>query len=186
MKISKLILPLAFFAFSFTYSQEIQEPEFIGETIAIVDGKEVPLEKKTIQTKTNANASAYIFGIGKIKTKLTVDGCCSNTKLKSSSKIEFVTKAVDNNTDPKSIVAIFPFSEVTKKSRKLELSSLSTFFGGSSSNNAKYIDFTAKKFGTSSYKITVQNLPQGEYGITVSNPNALDQKAIIVSTFSIE
>ena len=182
-KISSLLILLAF---SFGYSQEIQEPEFIGETIAIVNGKDIPLEKKTIQTKTNANASAYIFGIGKVKTKLTVEGCCSSVKLKKDSKIEFITKAVDNNTDPKSIIAIFPFSEVGKKDRKLEVSSLSTFFGGSSNNNVKYIDFRAKKYGKSSYILTLENLPEGEYGLTLNNPNSLDQKSVIISTFSIE
>ena len=66
-----------------------------------------------------------------------------------------------------------------------ELSSLSTF-GGASSNNLELLPYTAKKYGESSYLITLKEKPVGEYGITVRNPNSLDEKNIIVASFGID
>ncbi|MDR5591582.1 hypothetical protein [Christiangramia sp. SM2212] len=45
--------------------------------------------------------------------------------------------------------------------------------------------FQGKKFGESSYIITVPEIEDGEYGIIVKNPNSLDEKSTIVSTFGI-
>lgn len=43
-----------------------------------------------------------------------------------------------------------------------------------------------EKFGTYSYIIKINNLEPGEYGITILNPNALDQKQTVVSTFTVK
>ena len=37
-----------------------------------------------------------------------------------------------------------------------------------------------------SYLITLKEKPVGEYGITVRNPNSLDEKNIIVASFGID
>ena len=34
--------------------------------------------------------------------------------------------------------------------------------------------------------ITLDETPAGEYGITISNPNNIDEKQVIVSTFAID
>ena len=36
------------------------------------------------------------------------------------------------------------------------------------------------------YYLTLDESPVGEYGITVSNPNNIDEKMVIVSTFGID
>ena len=46
-------------------------------------------------------------------------------------------------------------------------------------------DPTAEKYGESSYRLTFGEQPEGEYGIIVSNPNNVDEKMVIVSTFAI-
>ena len=87
------------------------------------------------------------------------------------------------STTSLSIIKIFKF-EQKKKYRRAELSSISSL-GSSKSNNLDYIPFTGKKFATSSYVLKINNLEPGEYGITILNPNALDQKQTVVASFSV-
>jgi hypothetical protein len=47
------------------------------------------------------------------------------------------------------------------------------------------VSFVGKKYGTSSYILKLENLTVGEYGITIMNPNSLDQKQTVISTFSV-
>ena len=91
---------------------------------------------------------------------------------------------MDNATDPMSIVNVFRF-ETTKKRRLAEVASASTF-GSVKSNKLERLRFDACKYGESSYLLTLLDKPAGEFGITVSNPNHVDEKQTIVSTFAIE
>lgn len=164
---------------------EIPEPDFIGEVVAILpDGSASKLEKETVLIRTRANASATILGVGKAKTKLIIDSPEAAVRLKTDDAIRFIVKAVDNNTDPISIINVFRF-EANKKRRLAELSSVSSF-GSVKANKLERLRFTAEKYGEKSYLITLIDRPAGEFGITVSNPNNLDEKGTIVSTFAIE
>ncbi|TXK70628.1 hypothetical protein [Mesonia sp. HuA40] len=93
-------------------------------------------------------------------------------------------RAINNETDPLSIIQVFKFKK-KKKKRLAELSSVGTFSGGSS-NNLDYLKFKAEKFGENSYLLSIENFERGaEYGVMVSNPNSLDEKQTIVSTFGV-
>lgn len=163
----------------------LAEPEFTGEVFLVKDGQsEGLLEKSPVQVKSKAGAGVYIVGIGSVKTRMTVAGCCSGVRFNTSDKVQFIVRAVDNKTDPTSIIRIFEFDK-KKKERRAELASSSTF-GGTSSNNLKLLTFTAKKFGEGSYLITPDELREGEFGIHITNPNALDEKMTVVSTFGID
>ena len=181
----RFILFLALcFATGSLCAQEIGEPEFVGETVVVREnGESHLLEKSTVLLRTRVNASAIIFGIGKAKTVIMVDGTTAATQLRADEDFRFIIKAVDNRTDPMSIVQIFRFA-ANKKQRKAEIASTSTF-GSTKSNKLEYRPFTAKKFGESSYEITLSAKPAGEYGIIVRNPNHVDEKQIIVSSFGI-
>lgn len=186
MKNTIIILVIALLFSNHLFSQDIAEPEFIGETL-ILESKDsaIALEKSPAQIKTNANAGAYIVGIGSIKTRLTVKKCCSPVRVKQAEQTRLIVRAVDNYTDPLSIVTVFKF-ESKRKERRAELESESTFFGGTSSNNMKILTFSAKKFGESSYLLTLDNVQPGEYGVLVYNPNALDQRTTIVACFGVD
>ena len=67
----------------------------------------------------------------------------------------------------------------------IEVSS-ANLWGPVKKNTLDYVPFTAKKIGESSYLVTITNLKEGEYGISVVNPNALDQKEVVVSTFAVK
>lgn len=169
------------------YSQTITEPDFAGEVFAVKqDNNVVNLEKNTVQIKTNAGASVYLTGIGKIRSRIAISGCCSKVRFSASEPVQFIVKAVDNKTDPISIISFFTLDNGNKKERRAELASASTFFGGVSENNLKYLDYSAKKYGESSYLITLKEQPIGEIGVTVKNPNNRDEKNLIVSTFAFD
>lgn len=166
-------------------AQKIDEPDFVGECILVKqDESTTPLEKHLSQNRVVASTGLILTGIGKVRSQIQIEGCCSATKIKKNEEIKFVIKNVDNLTDPLSIIQIFKM-EVKKKYRRAELAAVSSL-GSAKSNNLDYVQFSGKKFGTSSYLVKLaSNLEPGEYGITISNPNSLDQKQTIVSTFAV-
>ncbi|CAD7809713.1 hypothetical protein CHRY9390_02055 [Chryseobacterium aquaeductus] len=163
------------------HSQTVIEPEFIGECMVLKPDQSTELlEKHLTQTRSSG---VIITGFGSLKSKLQIDGCCSNTKLKSGNDIQFIVRAVDNNTDPMAIIKIFEFDS-SKKFRRAELASVNSF-GTTKTNKLHYLNFTGKKYGQNSYLITLKDKPVGEFGITVTNPNSLDEKSTVITTFSI-
>lgn len=185
MKTTFTFFILLFFSLSVYSQNPVAEPEFIGEVIMLKpDSDPQSLEKNTVQVKTKAGASVYIVGIGKVKTRINLEGCCAKARANKDEDFQLVVKAVDNNTDPISIISIFEM-EKKGKNRRAELSSASTF-GGTSSNNLDVVQFVGKKYGESSYIITLKEKVAGEYGIIVRNPNTLDEKTTIVATFGID
>lgn len=183
----KIIFGFLFLASISINAQElIKEPTFIGEAFIIKsDNSTIDLKKEQVQLKTRVAASVFLVGIGKLKTKIDVINCCSSSSVEPDGAIKLVVRAVDNETDPLSIIQVFKFKK-TKKKRSAELESFGIFSGGSS-NNLAYLKFKADKYGENSYMLIIENYERGEeYGVIVSNPNSLDQRQTIVSTFGID
>ena len=106
---------------------KLPEPEFIGEIVTVrPDGTVAKLEKQSVQMRTRANASAVIFGIGKAKTKLIIEGPKAGVRLTAGQPASFIVRAVDNATDPMSIINVFRF-EAKKDKRMAEMASVSSF-----------------------------------------------------------
>lgn len=82
-----------------------------------------------------------------------------------------------------SIVRVFRMKSA-KKNRSAVISAVGSF--SVNSNTMDYLRFSAEKYGESSYRLTFDERPAGEYGIIVSNPNNVDEKMVIVSTFAID
>lgn len=168
-----------------SFAQESKEPEFVGEVNLLKsDSTTIPLDKEFSKIKTKASASMYIVGMGKVKTKINVDGGKASARVSQGEDFKLIVKAVDNQSDPLSIINIFQFDASGSK-RKAELSSLGTF-GGHTDNKLELIEYSAKKFGESSYLITLKSKPIGEIGVIVKNPNNRDEKSIIVACFGID
>ena len=118
-----------------------------------------------------------------LEKKIYVQGKKSSIRL-SKGKIQLIVRAVDNNTDPMSIVRVFKFS--VGKTRKATVAKQNEITGNVSENHFKYVSFSGKKYGTSSYLLTINNIGEGEYGITINNPNKVDEKMLIVSCFGVD
>ncbi len=181
----KILLLSACLLLSGSLYAQTQEPDFIGEVYHMdAAGHATLLEKQHAVMKTKAGASLYLFGIGKVKTKINVKNGRSSTRFPAADTLRLVVKAVDNASDPMTIVQVFRF-KASSKSRKAEVSS-SGSFSGDSDNNLDYLPYTAAKYGESSYLLTLTGVGPGEYGIIVLNPNTEDEKNTIVSCFGID
>lgn len=160
----------AFSGFSQTVS-DVEEPEYIGEVVYISDqAMPIALEKQPVKIQGRAGASLYLTGIGKIKSKMVIQGTASPVILKKDTPLTFIIKNSDNKSDPLSIISVIKF-ETTKKERKAETASLGTF-SGSTTNNENHAGYNAKKYKDSSYGLKTNGLEEGGYGIIFSNPNA--------------
>lgn len=130
-------------------------------------------------------AGVYIagFAASKSKTKVLVEGGSASVRFDAAQPIALIVRAKDNKADPMSIVRVFRMKS-TKKNRSAVISAVGSF--SVNSNTMDYLRFSAEKYGESSYRLTFDERPAGEYGIIVSNPNNVDEKMVIVSAFVID
>lgn len=164
----------------------VAEPEFAEETLLLTSDTEgVKLTRENGTVKTKAGASLYLTGIGKVKSRLTLQGTASKSKVKGSSTTRLILKAADNKTDPNSFISIFKF-EIKGKERRYQLVEVGTL-SKTECNNLASIEYKAKKYGESSYYIVIEDLEPGEYGIVIGDPNSENTKnGMKVTTFTVE
>jgi hypothetical protein len=160
------------------------EPEFEGEVVGVFpDGSSKKLEKHNVRMRTGAGVYIAGFAASKSKTKVLVEGGSASVRFDAAQPIALIVRAKDNKADPMSIVRVFRMKS-TKKNRSAVISAVGSF--SVNSNTMDYLRFSAEKYGESSYRLTFDERPAGEYGIIVSNPNNVDEKMVIVSTFAID
>lgn len=163
-----------------------EEPEFAEETLLLTSntkGEKLNHENDTVKSK--AGASLYLTGIGKVKTRLTLQGAQSTSKVKGASTTKLIIKAVNNTTDPNSFISIFKF-EVKGKERRYQLAESGTL-SKTEENNLSSVEYKAKKYGKSSYLLVLEDLQPGEYGIVIGDPNNANTKNTMkVTTFTVE
>lgn len=183
----KILLLFCLVAIGLTsYAQNeitVAEPDFTGECLLIVGGDGVLLDKEFCQVKTKANIGLAMVGYSKAKSEIKVKTPAAQARTVAG-PIKLIVRATDNNSDPLAVVKLFKFKQ-GKKDRKSELSSYD-MFGGLSENNQSYLKFSGKKYGESSYLISIPNIEAGEYGIIVTNPNAKDEKSVVINCFGID
>jgi hypothetical protein len=159
------------------------EPEFIGEACVLQTenscsalGKEFGDFTSGVSWSHNSNKAFW----------LRIKGGRAKSRFAAKSPLHLVVRAVDNNSDPMAIVTIYQF-KAKDKSRSVYLArDNSGTFLKSETNSKASLPFSGKKYGQSSYLITLNDLPAGEYGIVVSNPNNRDEKRVVVSCFGID
>ncbi len=152
------------------------EPEFTNTVTFVSGGKPVQLEKQKVVMKTSRNASAVIVGIGKVKILGTVKGERSPIRITKADTLHFLVRVGDNTKDPATVINFARFEiNKDKKNRFIEGESAQTFSADTQRDNVDFIQFTAAKYGMSSYLITVINLMPGEYTITLDGSRELCQ-----------
>ena len=160
------------------------EPDFEGEVVGVYpDGTTKRLEKQNTRIKTGGSVYVAGFAVNKTKTKVLIEGGAAGVRFRSDEPLQLIARAKDNNSDPMSIVRVFRMKS-NKKQRSAVIAAAGTF--NTTSNDIEYLPFEAKKYGESSYLLTFEQRPAGEYGIIISNPNNVDEKMVIVSTFGID
>ncbi|MBQ0089112.1 MAG: hypothetical protein KBT27_07255 [Prevotellaceae bacterium] len=163
----------------------IPEPEFADQSLVIIDGQGILIPRESAYVTSKANATMYIFGMGKVKTQLRLDGTKSNFIIEKKPQLYFIIRTKDNVTDPESFINICPL-KVLRNFRYFQLGKLGTFSGAREDMVAS-VDYNAKKYGESSYYIMVEDLEPGEYGILIGDPNSFNEKnKYKIATFSIQ
>lgn len=169
------------------FAQEtVKEPEFVGDGFFVnANGSTVKLEKEKVKIKTKTGVSIYLTGYGKVKTKLDVDGCCSEATVKPEGEIKIIVRALNNEIDPLESIQVFKLTQ-KKSKRTAEIASYGSFTG-ESENDLDNLDFTGEKYGESSYLLTIANYEKNtEYGILVKASNLPLQATTVISTFAVE
>lgn len=160
------------------------EPDFEGEVVGVYpDGTTKRLEKQNTRIKTGGSVYVAGFAVNKTKTKVLIEGGAAGVRFRSDEPLQLIARAKDNNSDPMSIVRVFRMKS-NKKQRSAVIAAAGTF--NTTSYDMEYLPFEAKKYGESSYLLTFEQRPAGEYGVIISNPNNVDEKMVIVSTFGID
>jgi len=184
------VIALVLFCGLAVFAQDVQsqekptkEPEFIGEVYSLKsDGTFVQLDKEIGDFTSGISWSSNSFNALTLK----IEGGSAKTRFPSNEPLQLVVRAVDNNSDPLSIISIYKFKANKNKRTFLLGKDNSGTLLKSKTNSKGIIRFTGKKYGISSYLITLNDLEAGEYGIVVSNPNSRDEKRTIVSCFGID
>jgi hypothetical protein len=148
-------------------SSKLIEPEFAGAGFILYqDSTTEDLErgkiKATIKTKGLLNPLVSI--------NLETDGCCSTTKIENTNTpIKLVIKSLDNNSDPTNIYKVLKF-EKDKKGNRIATISQSNLLSSSLKAEQKLDEqlFSGKKFGNSSYILSLTITKPGEYVIVES------------------
>jgi len=183
-KIDSLLLSLAAILFIFLPSMaQVTEPDFVGESFQLKsDGSFIQLDKEIGDFTSGVSWSSNSWNA----LSLEIAGGLAQTRFSSSEPFQLVVRGVDNNSDPLTIISIYKFKAKTKKRSVVLSEDNSGTLMKSRTNSKNMIRFSGKKYGTSSYLITLKGLKVGEYGIIVSNPNNRDEKKVVVSCFAID
>lgn len=164
----------------------VAEPEDAEETLMLVsDRKGVLLSQEKGTLKASADASLLIVGVGKMKSRLTLKGVQSTSKVKGAANTRLIIRVKDNSIDPNSFIEIFKF-EVTEKERRYLLKEIGVFMKASS-DNPSIVDYKATKYGKNSYLVTMKDLTPGEYGVVIKDPEKPKIKdGMKVASFTVE
>jgi len=144
---------------------QIQEPEWVSNVIYVNDivGNGIALEKQKIYSSTKTSTSLKLIGVGKVSGENCVKGEESPIEIRLANSLQFIVKAESNKVDPAILINIIEL-ESSKDKRCIELASINSL-GDSRSGDMDYVSFTAKKYGESSYLITIPEIKIGEFAI---------------------
>ena len=175
------LLLLAGAAQAQTIPETTPEPEFIGQTLAILpDDTTEQLVQESLTPRHRSSTGQKLFGIGRDHIEeMTLNGTQARNRFRKDDGIAFIVRVPDNGIDPMSVISVFRF-KVKKKKRVAEYASVGTF-GDRQRNTLERQPFTSRRFGVSSYLIVLRDVEPGEYGITVDALGSLN-----VSTFGVD
>ncbi len=155
MKRNLLILAILLFSTTLANCQKekkirITEPEFSGTAVFVNDtiGKGILLEQQT----------ATMEGI--VTLKYAVKYCCS-TVFADTINSDFIVRVSDNSINPFEVISIVKMKiENAKRTWKF--------------SKPEAVEFKAKKYGMSSYLISVPKFTLGQYAICFKSSNSVN------------
>lgn len=168
-----MVAMMMFIISSSASAQNMKEPEYNGQVAVLQeDCSLVVLQKEVAQMKTKTSGLGYIPIPGsslldKGKSFLLVKGNRSPNNV-SPGKVTLVIRVKDNNEDPKNVIGVFQF-EAKKKERRFQLAEVGVLSGMNATTSFNTVGYEVRKWGTSSYLVTIEHLQPGEYGVTTAD-----------------
>lgn len=162
---------------------EINEPTYVGEAVMVLnDSTSQKLDKEFAQYRHGMSWSTNAWDA----TFLKIESGKARLRLPKGSSPKIIVKAVDNNSDPMTIISIYKFKAGKNKRETMVYRSNEGTTGSSYNVTKNMIPFSGDQYGEKSYVIELPNLDPGEYGIVVRNPNSVDEKRTIVACFAVD
>ncbi len=145
----------------------VPEPEFTG-IILLVRNNDFgeQLEKQKAASASRADLGAAFFGISKGKGMNMVNGIQSPIRATGGEKISLIARVRENDRDPVEVVNIFQMKIDIKKERRTLVTG-TVNFNQTTALDIDFIPFEASRYGQSSYLIELNEIPPGEYAITL-------------------
>jgi hypothetical protein len=180
-----LMLSLVF-ALGVQAQATIPEPTLAEQTLILTSdtgGALLDTENGTLKVKSGTSPSLIIAG--KVKATLTLQGVASISKDRGGKTTRLIVKAKGNATDPNSFMDILKF-QVKGKERRYQFAGTDTP-SSSETGNLSRIQYNAKRYGQSSFLITMDNLTPGEYGVVFRDSiTGNTQDSLKVTTFTVK
>ncbi len=182
----KILLIIMVIVASMTTSAQnkITEPEYDYQIAVLnADSTLTFLQKE----KTSVKAKSSMFGmipvpgsglLDRAKVNLIVKGTTSATIIPGKN-IDLVIRLGEGMAkDPKSLIGIIKFN-VKKKHREYKMADVG-LIGGADVSQYNSVDWNGRKYGNSSYLISLRDLEPGEYGVLAGGDSSM------IVTFSIK
>jgi hypothetical protein len=161
-----LILAL-FFGYAGNLQSQINqnlEPEFVNSAI-YVDGQNAKKLEKAIPFQLDRRTiGSYVGGVNGDVSFMQIKGTTSTVRLPQSQKYSFIVRVNSNDFDPLEAIAIVKMVS-SRENRIIKVGSTDVL-GQQKSGDLTYVSYDGKKYGQSSYLLTINNeLEPGEYAI---------------------
>lgn len=160
-----------------TYAQTIPEPEFIGEAYLV--NLDNPMYRKLPKERGIVRATNFMGNF----TKRIILSEGSPLQISDRINIGVIIKMDNNSYDPVSVFQVFKLPINGYRQRVIELSRISTgsYLAVGEGNVKSYVDFTAEKYGESSYLLRFP-ISEGHYGIITGD---IDEEKLLITTFDV-
>jgi hypothetical protein len=162
-----IILQLGFINILKAQYIDFPEPDWINEILYVNhnDKKLQELERQDAISDNRKSAGMQLTGISNIKSKLKVKGGSSKSELRPFfGRYQFLYKVENNNLNPKDLLRLYEWKPEGRY-RTILIGQISTT--GVKTGYGNPIPFRAQKYKESSYLVTIENLPPGEYGFSI-------------------
>ena len=179
------ILTLAISLFYFLpITAQNNEPEFIGEVYYINESGNInQLNREIASTYTGFSWTSTYNHVFKLK----INGGKAKTRLPKGKTINLIVRVAEDKSDPLTFIKIYRL-DTKKKERTTVLYEYRAggILSGTRVRTENQVPFSIKKYGSSSYQLTLDALKKGEYAILATDSYTNIEERAIVSCFGID
>lgn len=171
-----------------SYAQN--EPNFIGEVLACIDGKQTILLPKEKVNGLEGLALMFV-NFGYAHSELYINNPVSTAEFDAEESLSFIVKSVNQDLDPQAYLKIIRLGCPKTGNRRVYGSAVTNAYDEVLLNVREtnliqhLVEFSAEKYGESSYLVKTEKLVPGQYAIVTASPNNIKEVSDIFATFGL-